>query len=134
VGSTRQSVLSKTFSAAIETVAADPSAAHIAAVAATASSTADHRFSSTIFASRHHASHVATTPQHSMRGVVSLLHPVAGRHALDELASRNIVLVRALRPLMRRAVKNLRITASAVLLLNFREVRDFHLCSTSVAV
>ena len=32
------------------------------------------------------------------------------------------------------AVKNLRIAGSAVLLLNFREVRRFHFCSASVAV
>ena len=32
------------------------------------------------------------------------------------------------------AVKNLRIADSAVLLLNFREVRRFHFCSVSVAV
>jgi hypothetical protein len=31
-------------------------------------------------------------------------------------------------------VKNLRIVGSAVLLLNFHEVRGFHFCSTSVAM
>jgi hypothetical protein len=68
------------------------------------------------------------------RAVRALLHAATGRHALDEAA--NVEPCRLTTPgaLTDIAVKNLRIVGSAVLLLNFREVRRFHLCSTSVAV
>jgi hypothetical protein len=46
----------------------------------------------------------------------SIRHASASRHAGDI------------------AVKNLRITGSAVLLLNFYEVGDIHLCTTGVTV
>ena len=63
----------------------------------------------------------------------SLLLPCAGRHALDEL-TREGSRGQACRTVFDRAVKNLRFVASAVLLLNFREVSDFHFCSISVAM
>lgn len=134
MGSTRHRLLSTTFAAAIESVAAAPSAAHIAALAATASPTAGDRISPPIFAPHHVAARSETTPQHAVRGVVSLLHPVTGRHAHDARRSHLIRVARAVRPSMHRAVKKLRIVASAVLLLNFREVRVSHFCSTSAAM
>jgi hypothetical protein len=127
-------LLSTTFAAAIDTIAAAPSAAHIAALAAAVSPTDGDGISPTKFALPLHAAHSESTPQHAVRGVDSLLHPARGRHAHDERTSHVTPLVRALRPSMCRAVKNLRIVGSAVLLLNFREVRDFHFCSTSVAM
>jgi len=63
----------------------------------------------------------------------ALLHAYAGRLALDESSRAAGTLQRAIRALIDRAVKNLRFVDSAVLLLNFREVRDFHFCSISVA-
>jgi hypothetical protein len=134
VGSTRHRLLSTTLAAAIETLAAAPSAARIAAFAATASPTAGDRISPTFRASHRQRARFESTPANAASGVDSLLHPVAGRHAHDERRSNTIALVRALRPSIARAVKNLRIVASAVLLLNFREVRDFHFCSTSAAM
>jgi hypothetical protein len=125
---------STTFAAAIESVAAAPSAAHIAALAATASPTVGDGIAPTKLAPRLRAAHSEKTPQHAVRGVVSLLHPTDGRHAHDVRRSRMIRLDAALRPSMLRAVKNLRIAGSSVLLLNFREVRDFHFCSTSAAM
>ena len=63
-----------------------------------------------------------------------LLHVLPGRHALDEA-----VCARGAHPSIERAVydiavKNLRIVASAVLLLIFNEVRSFHFCSTGVTM
>ena len=63
----------------------------------------------------------------------ALQRATAGRPAHDEHGA-----VRPLAPIpvaeVDSAVKNLRITDSAVLLLNFREVRRFHFCSVRVAV
>jgi hypothetical protein len=134
VGSTRHELLSKTSAAAIDALDAAPSAAHIAATSATETSTADSSNAPANLASRHLQSHSITTPQHATRGVVSLLHPVERRHAHDERWSHVIPLVQAIRPSVRRAVKNLRIDHSAVLPLNNREVRGFHFCSTSAAM
>ena len=134
MGSTRHESLSRTTAAAIETLDAAPSAAHIADCSATESSTADSRNVSANLASHHHQSPSISTPQHATRGVVSLLLPLEGRHAHDERWSHVIPLVRAIRPSMRRAVKNLRIADLAVLPLNNREVRGFHFCSTSAAM
>jgi hypothetical protein len=81
---------------------------------------------------RSHVIHTSAT--HPRRAANALLRATGGRHAHDEQGNR---------PLMRTstpvadadtAVKNLRIAALAVLQLNFREVRGFHFCSTSVAV
>jgi len=119
-------LLRKTFAAAIETLDAAPSASFIADISATESSTAGFRNASTKLASHHLESHSVTTPQHDSRGVVSLLHPVAGRHAHDERWSHVIPLVQAIRHTIRQAVKNLRFAGLAVLPLNNREVRSFH--------
>jgi hypothetical protein len=63
-----------------------------------------------------------------------LLHPLPGRHALDE--SGNDVAGPASIDLAMSAfaVKKLRIVGLAVLLLNFREVRSLHFCSTGVTM
>jgi len=134
VGSTRHELLSKTSAAASEALDAAPSAAHIADSSATETSTADSSNQPANLATDRLQSHSITTPQHAKRGVVSLLLPVEGRHAHDERWSHVIPLVRAIRPSTRRAVKNLRIDVSAVLPLNYREVRGFHFCSTSAAM
>jgi hypothetical protein len=63
----------------------------------------------------------------------SLLHARAGRLALDESSRAAGMLRRGIRSMIDRAVKNLRFVDSAVLLLNFREVRVLHFCSISVA-
>jgi hypothetical protein len=67
------------------------------------------------------------------RPILALLHPYEGRHDLDEL-TRRVARGQACRSMCARAVKNLRFVRLAVLLLNFREVRDFHFCSISVAM
>lgn len=58
----------------------------------------------------------------------------SGRHALDERGSSRVTRVAATRLIGDIAVKNLRIVALTVLLLNFDEVRHFHLCSTGVTM
>jgi hypothetical protein len=58
----------------------------------------------------------------------------SGRHAVDETGSSCVTRTSTTRLTGAIAVKNLRISASAVLLLNFDEVRDFRLCSTGVAM
>ena len=67
------------------------------------------------------------------RALLPLLLARPGRHALDELGG-----TARQRSTSRRvadfAVKNLRIVGSAVLLLNFREVRALHFCSTGVTM
>jgi hypothetical protein len=78
------------------------------------------------------ASRVALT--RSARALRSLLHARGGRHALDESARSAGMHQQGCRPITDRAVKNLRFVRSAVLLLNFREVSDFHFCSISVAM
>lgn len=67
------------------------------------------------------------------RSLRALLHACAGRLALDESSRAAGILRRDIRASTDRAVKNLLFVGSAVLLLNFREVRDFHFCSISVA-
>jgi hypothetical protein len=66
------------------------------------------------------------------------LHPLllvrSGRHALDEPGSSRATRASPTRLVGDTAVKNLRIAALAVLLLNFDEVRDLHLCSTGVTM
>ena len=58
----------------------------------------------------------------------------SGRHALDERGTSRVTRASTTWLIGDIAVKNLRIAALAVLLLNFDEVSDFHLCSTGVAV
>jgi hypothetical protein len=74
----------------------------------------------------------STLVEHATQSSRSLLHPRAGRHALDK-SLRSESRRPGCRSIGVRAVKNLRFVRSAVLLLNFREVRDFHFCSISVA-
>lgn len=133
MGSTRQTLVSTTSTAAIETIAAAPSAPCVAANAAIASPTSGSEKINENDTPQHATSRVDRTLRRAVHAASSLLHPSAGRLAHDETRVHSIALVRALRPSTCRAVKNLRIVASAVLLLNFREVRDSHLCSTSAA-
>ena len=133
MGSTRQGLFSTTFAAAIDTLAAVPSAASIAALASIASPTSGDRISQRISTAARRATHANGAVRHVARGAFPLLHPHRGRHALDE-RQLPTPLHAALRPAIVRTVKNLRIVGSAVLLLNFREVRDFHFCSTSAAM
>jgi hypothetical protein len=58
----------------------------------------------------------------------------SGRHALDETGSSRTTRASTTRLAGAIAVKNLRISASAVLLLNFHEVSDLRLCSMGVAM
>ena len=63
-----------------------------------------------------------------------LLHEAPGRHALDPTGCARGARA-SIAPTVRDvAVKNLRIVASTVLLLNFNEVRSLHFCSTGVTV
>ena len=133
MGSTRQGLLSTTSAAAIDTLAAAPSAASIAAIAPIASPTSGDRISQKIFTAAHRAMRADAPAGRAARNAFPLLHPHRGRHAHD---ARRLSTPRdgAHRPVIVRTVKNLRIVGSAVLLLNFREVRDFHFCSTSAAM
>ena len=63
----------------------------------------------------------------------TLLHAYAGRLALDASSCAAGAVRRDIRHVTDRAVKNLRFVHSAVLLLNFREVSDFHFCGIGVA-
>lgn len=58
----------------------------------------------------------------------------SGRHALDASGSSRMTRSSTTRLVGEFAVKNLRIAALTVLLLNFDEVRDLHLCSMGVTV
>ena len=80
-------------------------------------------------------SHDIRTPNTSARCTAGALQrATAGRPAHDEHGG--VLPMRTPIPVVEvdTAVKNLRIADSAVLLLNFREVRRFHFCSVSVAV
>jgi hypothetical protein len=63
-----------------------------------------------------------------------LLRLRSGRHALDEAGRSQAMLSSMIRLGHGITVKNLRFVVSAVLLLNFSEVRAFHLCTTSVSM
>jgi hypothetical protein len=58
----------------------------------------------------------------------------SGRHAVDEAGSSRVTRTSTIRLAGETAVKNLRIVASAVLLLNFDEVRYLRLCSMGVTM
>jgi len=68
----------------------------------------------------------------------SASHPLlrlrSGRHALDEAGRSPTTRASMIRPDRGIAVKNLRFVGSAVLLLNFYEVRPLRLCTTSVSM
>ena len=63
-----------------------------------------------------------------------LLLVCSGRHAVDETGSSRTTRTSTTRLVGGIAVKNLRIAALSVLLLNFHEVSDLHLCSMGVTV
>ena len=77
---------------------------------------------------------IHTADMRAPRAADALLRATAGRHAHDEHGDAPPMLTPNPVADTDTAVKNLRITGSAVLLQNFREVRRFHFCSTSVAV
>jgi hypothetical protein len=77
---------------------------------------------------------IHTIERLARRAADALLRATAGRHGLDEHGGARSMHIPTPLADVDTAVKNLRIAASAVLLLNFREVRRFHFCSTSVAV
>lgn len=164
MGSTRSGLLTPTFAVANDILAAALSAPRYFASSAFTSSTSDasavepsttrsHRTRRSVVVSRrpnHHrtfapisrpitlaerirtASEVAITS--AVTSLHALLHAYAGRLALDEWSRTAGTSRRAIRHMTDRAVKNLRFAHSAVLLLNFREVSDFHFCSISVAM
>jgi hypothetical protein len=68
------------------------------------------------------------------RTATALLRATAGRHGHDEHGDARSMHTPIPVACADSAVKNLRIAGSAVLLLNFREVRRFHFCSASVAM
>jgi hypothetical protein len=72
--------------------------------------------------------HRAVTASHPLLPVRS------GRHALDETGASRMTRTSTTRLVGEIAVKNLRIVALAVLLLNFDEVSDLHLCSMGVTM
>ena len=76
---------------------------------------------------------IRTSITSARRTAGALQRATAGRPAHDE---HGVPPMRTPIPVAEvdTAVKNLRIADSAVLLLNFREVRRFHFCSVSVAV
>ena len=78
---------------------------------------------------------VASEPATNLRttSLRTLLRAYAGRLALDASSPAAGVVRQGIRRMADRAVKNLRFVHSAVLLLNFREVSDFHFCSIRVA-
>jgi hypothetical protein len=163
VGSTRSGLLTPTSAVAIDTLATALSAPRYSASTASASPTSDAsafapnttrsrdaRRLRTIARRRDH--HLAVTlisrsitlaaracdaaqscAKPAARSLRSLLHAYTGRLALDESSGAAGTLRRVIRAMTDRAVKNLRFVDSAVLLLNFRGVRDFHFCSISVA-
>ena len=163
MGFTRHGLLTPTYAAADEVLAAAPAALRHSAFAAVASPAFADSTSGLISSRTSRALHAGITTVRAAHDPIiasgsrsstlgecarditygaishlawsfrSLLLPCAGRHALDELThvgNRG----QACRTVRDRAVKNLRFVASAVLLLNFREVSDFHFCSISVAM
>ena len=82
---------------------------------------------------RAHKHDIRTASTSARRTSGALQRATAGRPAHDE---HGVPPMRTPIPVAEvgTAVKNLRIADSAVLLLNFREVRRFHFCSVSVAV
>jgi hypothetical protein len=71
---------------------------------------------------------------HARRTAHALLRATERRHAHDQYGDTPSMHSPTPGTEADIAVKNLRFADSSVLLLNFREVRRFHFCSTSVAV
>ena len=78
--------------------------------------------------------HIRTSSIRARRTASTLQRATAGRPAHDEHGGALPMRIPIPVAEVDTAVKNLRIADSAVLLLNFREVRRFHFCSMSVAV
>ena len=72
--------------------------------------------------------------QRAVTALCPLLLVRSGRHALDETGPSRVVRGSTTWLASEFAVKNLRIVTSAVLLLNFHEVRVLRLCSMGVTV
>jgi len=107
--------------------AADSLASTLRCTAAHSSSVRDEPNLARGIASVVRAPRVATTR-------IPLLHEPPGRHALDQTGGARAAHA-SIGPTVRDvAVKNLRIVALAVLLLNFNEVRSLHLCTTGVTM
>ena len=106
---------------------ADFLASPLRRASATSSSVPDEPILTRCIASIVRAHRAATAPY-------PLLLRRPGRHALDETGSSRTTRASTTWLVGEIAVKNLRIAASAVLLLNFDEVRDCRLCSMGVAV
>jgi len=87
-----------------------------------------------IVPARERFTHIFVSFTRAPRIAHALLRATAGRHAHDEHGGRVRMRLPTPGSVADSAVKNLRFVGSAVLLLNFREVRRFHFCSTSVAV
>ena len=77
---------------------------------------------------------VITRANRAVTASYPLLLARPGRHALDEVGRARTTHCSTTRLVGDVAVKNLRIAASTVLLLNFFEVRSLHLCSTGVTM
>ena len=77
---------------------------------------------------------VITRANRAVTASYPLLLARSGRHALDEVGRVRTAHCSTTRLVGDVAVKNLRIAASTVLLLNFFEVRSLHLCSTGVTM
>jgi len=130
VGFPRTGLLTTTSSLAAASAwrnVADFLASPLRRTSATSSSAPDEPILTRCFASIVRAHRAATAPYPLL-----LLRP--GRHALDETGASRTTRASTTWLVGEIAVKNLRIAASAVLLLNFDEVRDLRLCSMGVAM
>jgi hypothetical protein len=119
-----------------------PTSTSAPAAAARASRAVADRLASLV---RRCSAHMHTTDRHRIpaliarpTGVTIRLYPLlrapSGRLALDKPGGRGAFDPSASWRAMAHTVKNLRNVASAVVPLNFREVRTLHFCSTGVTV
>jgi hypothetical protein len=130
VGFPRTGLLTSTSSLAAASAsrnAADPLASLPRRPSALCSSLRDEPLFNRCIAAIARANRAANVPH-------PLLRLRSGRHALDEAGRSQAMLSSMIRLGHGITVKNLRFVVSAVLLLNFSEVRAFHLCTTSVSM
>jgi hypothetical protein len=130
VGFPRTGLLTSTSSLAAASAsrhAADPLASPLRRTSAPRSSVLDE-------AILNHRIPVIASANHAASASHPLLRLRSGRHALDEAGGSHTTPSATTRPARGMTVKNLRFSTSAVLLLNFYEVRAFHLCTTSVSM
>jgi hypothetical protein len=130
VGFPRTGLLTSTSSLAAASAwrdVADSLASPMHSASATSSSVRDEPIFTRCIAviARAHRAVTASSP---------LLLGRSGRHALDETGASRTTRASTTRLVGDIAVKNLRIVALAVLLLNFHEVRVLRLCSTGVTM